>query len=279
MTQAQPEDGLFSVLEKLDDACEDDETTHFLPSRLAGGPWNPLHQHGGAVVGLLTRALHRFASPVPMRLARITVEMFRGVPMTPLRIETRTLRAGKRIQSIEANLFDKELQVARATGLRVRCDSAMSVVATTETLDPGLGRPPSGPIPPFRPSAGFESPPGFINAIDFVRDAAIRPGEPANVWARLRCRLVVGEEIDPILRLATLADFASGTGNDMDYTKFSAINPDLTIHVLREPRSEWIGIRGLTRRAEDGIGQSLATLYDLEGPIAHVSASLLLDRR
>jgi len=214
-----------------------------------------------------------------MRLARITVEMFRGVPMTPLRIETRTLRAGRRIQSIEANLFDKELQVARATGLRVRCDSAMSVVATTETLDPSLGRPPSGPIPPFRPRVGFEVPPGFINAIDFVRDATIRPGEPANVWARLRCRLVVGVEIDPILRLATLADFASGTGNDLDYTKYTAINPDLTIHVLREPRSEWIGIRGLTRRAEDGIGQSLATLYDLEGPIAHVSASLLLDRR
>jgi hypothetical protein len=184
MDQAQPEDGLFSVIENIDETREEDETTHLLPSRLAGGPWNPSHQHGGAVAGLLTRALHQYASPVPMRLARITVEMFRGAPMTALRIETRLLRAGRRIQSIE-----------------------------------------------------------------------------------------------PILRLATLADHASGTGNDMDYGKYTSINPDLTIHVLREPRSEWIGIRGLTRRAEDGIGQSHATLYDLDGPIANVSASLLLDKR
>ena len=277
MTQAQPEDGLFRVIDEIDD--HDDDITHFLPTRLAGGPWNPSHQHGGAVSGLLARALHHIESPVPMRLTRITVEMFRGVPMTPLRVETRVLRAGRRIQSVEANLFDKETQVARATGLRIRREPAMSIVETTETLDPILGLPPQGPVPPFQPRAGFEMPPGFINAIDFIRDDSPKPGEPATVWARMRCRLVEGEETTPILRLATLSDFASGTGNDMDYSKYTSINPDLTIHVLREPRSEWIGIRGLTRRAKDGIGQSHATIHDLEGPIANVSASLLLDRR
>lgn len=277
MTRAQPEDGLFRIIDNLDDP--DDDTTHFLPNRFAGGPWNPSHQHGGAVAGLLTRALHRLASPVPMRLARITVEMFRGVPMTPLRVETRVLRAGRRIQSVEANLFDKETQVARATGLRVRRESSMSIVETNETLDARLGTPPKGAIPPFKPRQGFEIPPGFINAIDFIRDDSPKPGVPATVWARLRCRLTEGEDTAPILLLATLADFASGTGNDMDYEKYTSINPDLTIHVLRDPRSEWIGIRGLTRRAEDGIGQSHATIYDLEGPIANVSASLLLDRR
>lgn len=277
MNQAQPEDGLFRVIDNIDD--HDDNITHFLPTRLAGGPWNPSHQHGGAVSGLLTRALHRIESPVPMRLTRITLEMFRGVPMTPLRVETRVLRAGRRIQSVEASLFDKEMQVARASGLRIRCEPAMSILETSETLDPILGVPPEGAVPPVEPRAGFEIPPGFVNAIDFVREDAPKPGEPATVWARMRCRLMEGEDTAPILRLATLADFASGTGNDMDYAKYTSINPDLTIHVLREPRSEWIGIRGLTRRAEDGIGQSHATIHDLEGPIANVSASLLLDRR
>jgi hypothetical protein len=283
MTQAQPEDGLFRVIDDINDINDindsDDDITHFLPTRLAGGPWNPSHQHGGAVSGLLTRALHRIESPVPMRLVRITVEMFRGVPMTPLRVETRVLRAGRRIQSVEANLFDKETQVAGATGLRIRREPAMSIVETAETLDPTLGTPPEGAVPTFSPRAGFEIPPGFINAIDFVRDDSPKPAEPATVWARMRCRLIEGEDTPPILQLATLADFASGTGNDMDYSKYTSINPDLTIHVLREPRSRWIGIRGLTRRAEDGVGQSHATIHDLEGPIANVSASLLLDRR
>jgi len=278
MTQAQPEDSLFRIIDDLDDRGDDD-TSYFLPTRFAGGPWNPSHQHGGPVSGLLTRALHRLASPVPMRLARITVEMFRGVPMSPLRIETRVLRAGRRIQSVEANLFDKETQVARATGLRVRRESSMSGVETTDSLHPRLGKPPEGSIPPFRPGDGFDFPAGFINAVDSSRDESPKSGEYSTVWLRLRCRLTEGEDTAPILRLATLADFASGTGNDMDYAKYTAINPDLTLHVLREPRSEWIGIRGRTRRAADGIGQSLATVHDLEGPIANVSASLLLDRR
>ena len=78
---------------------------------------------------------------------------------------------------------------------------------------------------------------------------------------------------------ATLADFASGTGNAMDYTKYTSINPDLTIHVLREPRSDWIGLRGVTRHAADGIGQSASIAYDLDGEVGRVQASLLLDRR
>jgi len=275
MKQATPEDGLFRVI----DDHEDDDLTRVQPSRYAGGPWNPSHQHGGAVAGLLTREMHRIEAPVPMRLSRITVEMFRGVPMTPLRVETRVLRAGRRIQSVEANLYDKETQVARATGLRVRVDPDMAVLATREEPDPEMPSPPDGPVPRHRAPEGFEMPPGFTHAIDFLRGEPPKEGVPSSVWARLRCRLVEDEETSPIAMLATMADFASGTGNAMNYMKFSSINPDLTIHVIREPRSEWIGVHGLTRRANDGIGQSTATLYDLEGPVATAHASLLLDRR
>jgi hypothetical protein len=41
MTKAGPQDGLYRVI--------DDDASIFLASRLTGGPWNPLHQHGGAV--------------------------------------------------------------------------------------------------------------------------------------------------------------------------------------------------------------------------------------
>ena len=90
--------------------------------------------------------------------------------------------------------------------------------------------------------------------------------------------LTLPPKYSPTVQLAALADFASGTGNAMDYAKFSSINPDLSIHVLREPRSDWLAIRGITLRAADGIGQSAGVVYDLEGEVARVSASLLLDR-
>jgi hypothetical protein len=271
MTQAQPQDGLFKVI-------EDENGTRVLPSKLAGGPWNPAHQHGGPVAGLLTRSIELIESPVPMRLSRLTVEMFRGVPLTPLRIETRVLRAGRRIQSVEANLFDGDVQVARATGLRMRTDDSMSMVATRGEVDPEFDNPPDR-VPPMVPREGFGGFPGFINAVDFVRNESLDPTEPPSLWVRLRCRLVEGEETTPIQRLATVSDFASGTGNDMDFTKYTSINPDLTVHIVRAPRSDWLGIRGRTLRAIDGIGQSTATIHDLEGPIATGQACLLLDRR
>ena len=271
MERARTDDALFRI-------ADGGNGNRYRPTPLASGPWNPAHQHGGAVAGLLTRELDRMPSPVPMRLSRITVEMFRGVPLTPLRIETRVLRAGRRIQSVEANLFDEQTQVARATGLRIRTDPAMAIVASSESPDPDMGTPPDR-VPPLRRMTGFTEPPGFIKAVDLAREDDFEPGGLANVWVRLRCRLMQGEETTPIERLATLVDFASGTGNPMDYARYSSINPDLSIHVLRVPRSDWIGIRGITLRADDGIGQSSATIHDLKGPIATAQASLLLDRR
>lgn len=121
--------------------------------------------------------------------------------------------------------------------------------------------------------------PGFIRAVDIHVRPPAGSGENSYVWTRLLCRLVEGEVPSPTVRLASLVDFASGTGNVMDYDRYTSINPDLTMHILREPRTEWIGIRGATLRAQDGIGQSSATIFDELGPIAQVQASLLIDRR
>lgn len=275
MKLADPRDHLYSAIETPDGP-------RMLPSSLTSGPWNAEHQHGGAVAGLLTRTLEMMDSPVPMRLARITVEMFRGVPLRPLRIEPDTLRAGRRIQSVEARLFDGDVLVARATGLRVRQEDTLSELYTPAGRDPALGDPPdiaADGSPERRKNFDMPAMPGFIRAVDIQSEPAKESGIPATLWTRLRCRFAEGEETSPIVRLATLVDFASGTGNAMDYTKYTSINPDLTIHVLREPRSDWLGLRGTTLRAPDGIGQSAATVYDLEGPVAHVQASLLLDRR
>lgn len=257
---------------------ETEDGLRMLPTELTGGPWNPAHQHGGPVAGLLTRALDRLESPVPMRLARVTVEMFRGVPLTPLRIETDTLRSGRRIQSVEARLFDDSTLVARASGLRIRCDDSASELFTPAALDPQLGHPEEG-VPWPRREMTFDMNPGFSRAVDIESEMPIACGVPASCWARLRCRFMEDEETSPVVRLVTLVDFASGTGNAMDYEKYTSINPDLSIHILREPRSDWIGLRGVTLRAEDGIGQSASIIYDLEGPIGRVQASLLLDRR
>lgn len=271
--KARPEDGLFRALPEAD---------HFAPSPFTGGPWDPKFQHGGAVSGLLAHAIDRVEAPVPMRITRLTVEMFRGVPLTPLRVATRIVRGGKRIQSVEADLFDGPVQVARATALRIRRDPALAAEASQVPLHADLGRPPEGRPPLVTPRRFTDDSirlPGFIGAVDIVTDPPSAFGLPGTLWTRLLCRVVEGEDPTPTVRLATLVDFASGTGSALDFARYTSINPDLSIHVLREPRSAWIGLRGFTCFSADGVGQSSADAYDEEGLVARIQACLLLERR
>ena len=119
--------------------------------------------------------------------------------------------------------------------------------------------------------------PSIRESVSF--QTSVRDGVPATVWARLLCRVVDGVAPSPTVRLATLVDFASGTGSTLDYTRWTSINPDLTIHILREPRTDWIAIHGTTDFGADGTGQSAATIFDEQGLVARVQACLLLERR
>ncbi len=262
---AEADDGIFQLRE--DGLLE--------PTRLAQGPWNPNHLHGGAIAGALGRAIESAASPVPMRVTRLAIDLTRAVPMEPLGVEVRVTRAGKRIQRLEAVLAHGEQEVARAHALRIRVDADQAVAeAPPEESVPARG----GAVQRL---AEVDHPmiPGFIRAVDYERSDTPAAGRPTVAWARLRCRLVEGEDASPFVRLATLCDFASGTGNPLDFTQWTSINPDLTLHVSRLPRSEWIAVKAWTQLEADGIGQSNAILFDEEGVVGRAMTSLLVQRR
>ena len=73
----------------------DGNTAH--TSETAGGPWDPKLQHGAAPSSLICWAVERLPAPVPMRVARVTVDLMRPVPVAPLAIETEVLREGRKI--------------------------------------------------------------------------------------------------------------------------------------------------------------------------------------
>jgi hypothetical protein len=251
------------------------EGDRLLPQLFAQGPWDPSHLHGGAVCGVLARAIEGCASPGPMRVARMTVEMTRAVPMEPFVVFAEVTRAGRRIQQIDARIEAGGLVLVRAGALRMRV-GALGAEAALPSREPVPGRPER---PTSVPQNVMPFVPGFIRAVDFLRvRTPVRGGDGA-IWSRLRVPLVEGEAVTPFVRLATLCDFASGAGNALDFMRFTSINPDLSLHVLREPRGEWIGITARSEIEADGVGQSHATLFDAEGPVARALVSLLVERR
>ena len=254
-----------------------EEDDWLLPTSLAQGPWNPEHQNGGAVAGILARAVDAIEAPSPMRIARLSIDLMRPVPMRPLKPRVQVVRAGRRIQVVDAWLENDGVPVARTSALRIRSD---------ESLAPGDAY--SFPFtPPARPGPGSERPvtrrklgyvPGWLRAVDFRREQLSQPGQKNRAWVRLRKDLVSGEPTRPIVQLAALSDFSAGIANPLDFSEWTSPNADLTLHILREPQSRWLALEGICAIAHDGLGQSSATIFDEKGVCARGQASLLVDR-
>lgn len=247
----------------------------YVPSDLARGPWDPWAQHGGAPAALLAGELERLPGAADMLLARLSVEFVRPVPLAPLRAEAEVTRAGRRVQLAAARLFAGEEEVCRASALRIR-----------RTGEPIVQGTPSDPPPPG-PETGADQPfafPGLERS--FVGEAIDKRfvgGDygmgPATVWMRLRHPLVAGEDTSPGQRVAAAADFGNGVSAALPWEGHVFINPDLTIHLEREPEGDWVCLDAVTRIEPTGTGAAESVLYDTRGRIGRAVQSLFVDTR
>src|SRR5712671_5850254 len=71
----------------------------------AAGPWDPGMQHGSAPASLVVWAAEAVPTPVPMRIARVTIDLMRPVPVAPLTLQTEILREGRKIQLCAVRLY------------------------------------------------------------------------------------------------------------------------------------------------------------------------------
>jgi hypothetical protein len=254
----------------------------FVPTEHARGPWDPRALHGGAPAALMTRAFERTEPGSELVIARLGFELLRPVPFAPLSVSTRILRAGRRVQELAGELRaaredggEQEL-ICRASALRVRAvPSGLPVQAPEDAPMPG-------------PDAGEEIRFGLDDSdtASFAASAmqmrwlsdpqALGPGR---VWMRLRHPLLPGEAPSPLARLAATADFGNGVSAALPFESFLFINADLTIHLQRPPRGEWIGLDARTLVHEGGTGLAESVLHDSHGPIGRAFQTLVVAPR
>ena len=110
----------------------------YVSTPLANAGWYDEGQHGGAFAALVVGHVERNVPTLaPMEVSRLTVELFRVVPLVPLRIETEVVREGKRIQNVVARVFGPDeaiLSVATVQRLRV-ADLPMTGEAAPPALE------------------------------------------------------------------------------------------------------------------------------------------------
>jgi hypothetical protein len=242
---------------------------------LARGPWDANALHGGAPSALFAWACERHDAGPAGFIARLTVELMRPVPLAPLRLTVRTIRPGRKVHWLEASLFDeRDREMTRATVLRLHSDD----VDTTGSVHPPveLPPPPGAAYDPTFPIA--ERAVGYWTANEgrVVRGSFSEPG-PAVAWFRLLCPVVAGEEVSPFMRVAACADFGSGVGNAVRFTRAAAINAEVTVHVHRHPIGEWICLDSGSWTQPHGVGLAETRLFDECGVIGRASQSLLVE--
>jgi Thioesterase-like superfamily len=250
----------------------------FIPSEHTRGPWDPRHQHGGAVAALVARAVERTAGD-EFCVTRLTVELMRPVPLEPLAVDLSVPRPGRRVLGITVSVSagDLEVEVVRAHAVAVRRADLPTGEGHASFLEPG---PADGAVLPF----GFtddEDRPAFHRTgmeIRFVDGGSDRPG-PARAWFRLRRPVVGDEQPSGVQRAAAAADFGNGISWVLPFDSWIFLNPDLTLHLARPPQGEWIALDALTVPSDRGMAMAESAVYDEAGRLGRAVQSLLLQRR
>jgi hypothetical protein len=250
------------------------------PTEHARGPWDPGALHGGAPAALIATAFERLEPGSELPIARLGFEFLRPIPFAPLTLSTRVVRAGKRVQELAAELHAGDQLICRASALRVQAvpiDLPPPPPGTLPEQDAMLPPEQGNPIPfALNPEGGASLATTGMEMRWFSDPWALGPGL---VWMRLRLPLLPGESPSALARLAATADFGNGVSAALPFDKYLFINADLTIHLARLPRGEWIGLDARTRLHGGGTGLSESVLHDVSGPIGRAFQTLVVQPR
>jgi hypothetical protein len=242
----------------------------YLATEHTAGPWDARLQHAGPPAALLGRELERCAPREDMLISRLTFEILHAVPVGEVEVSARVARAGRSVELLEASLGAGGREVVRASAWRV-------------LRAPGPGVPHAYEPPPL-PAAETPMPAqldsGYLRAVEWrpVRGGFLEHG-PAAAWTRLRMPVVEGEQPTGLERLLAVADSGNGISGVLDMREWWFINPELTVHLLREPRGEWVCLDATSSIEEGGAGLALSTLSDRDGAVARGAQTLYVGRR
>lgn len=236
----------------------------FAPVPQARSPWSDDMLHGRLLAGLAARAVEQETPDAGLRVARLTVDLFRSPPMDVVTVAAHVARDGRRVRAVDVSMRSGGHEVGRAFALALRVG-------------------PHPPGAPWRPAEWAVPSPEDLPATDdnaAMGGWEIRPITPGGfwsatqkrVWTRDTWQLVAGEPLSPLVRAALASDLASPLANSGP-EGLHFINADMTLSIRRPPLSEWIGLEVSAHLGQDGIAVGACTMYDVDGAIGWSSTA------
>ena len=234
-----------------------------VPRPQAASPWGPDMLHGRLLAGLAATAVQQDHGGGGFFPVRLTVDLFRAAPMAPIRLRTTRTRDGGRVRAVDVSIECAGRQVARVAALLLRrAEQPPGRVWTAPAWEvPAPEDVPAPALPPEEADAGH---PELRPIGGRLNDAADRK----QAWLRDPRPLVDGEAVSPVARAVMAADVVNPLSNWGD-GGLHFINADLTVHLVRAPVGEWIGLDITDHLDQDGISVGQGALYDTTGRIGH----------
>lgn len=238
----------------------------------AQGAWNEHEQHMAPASGLLAHCLEGHDPRPELRMARLSYEILGLIPGGEFHIETTTLRPGKTIELVQAELIANGRTAIRATAWRMITSDTADVAAVEDAV---IDLP--ADCSPFDASNVW--PGGFIRSIDFKVADSSRPGA-GTVWLSTHHPLINTGSVSAMARLVGMVDTSNGIATRVTPGAggFAFPNLDLQIHMYRAPIGEWLGLDNSVTFGGDGIGLTSTVLHDERGPFGRSEQILTLRR-
>jgi hypothetical protein len=247
----------------------------FVSTDATQGPWSPGAQHGGPPSALAAHVLESYQPTGQQRLATVTVDILRPVPVSKLTARSRVVRPGRRITLLETILEADGQEVIQARGWRLET-AAEPVPPTAPAVAPPA-------IPAEQPPASFAGVigKGYLAAMEwrYVAGGGFDDPGPAAVWVRPRIPLLPGAELSPMSRALLVADSGNGISSVLPPARYLFVNVDLKVALHRDPVGEWLLLDAVTDIGAAGTGLAASTLSDTLGPCGRGTQTLLVAPR
>jgi len=218
-----------------------------------------------------------------VRLARITVDLAKPIPMAGFRIDAEVTRRGRTVGATRAALIDANGVVrTTAIGLHIavldeplfdgQLDRALD---NSELVTPSLSDAVPGVFPIGRPMQ--HGLPGFSGSAVRMRYPPGETPDPGATTAWMNTApLLPDEDPSPFQRICPLADCGNAFSRHADPDEVMFVNPDLTIALHRDPVGDWLGSRATSQWQPSGIGLADASLFDDEGLVGRALQTMIL---
>jgi Thioesterase-like superfamily len=253
-----------------------------VPAAFATSPWGQV-LHGRLIGGLTARAAEQERTGDPdMFCSRLTVDMFRSAPLAPVRVTTRSIRAGKRIAVLEVTIEQHDGPVGQGKVVLLRRSEQPDgtfrpAPAWDAPAPPQLG-PPHSATPPHASSTGRWTAPWETWRVGHPADPDNSDGSMTDgLWIRDTHPLITGEPLTPLVRVGMAADLASPVSNYSDHG-LSFINADYTVYLGREPQGEYVGVQPAGHISERGVAAGHCVLHDLRGSVGFATTAAVANR-